>query len=75
MTCPKATHAELARTVDNLAQWLSVVEAGLTHMLDKTSDDTIEEEQEDYILYEGMNGSGIDDRIAASPYPALVAVD
>jgi len=30
------THAELARTVDELVQWLGVVEAGLTAVLDKT---------------------------------------
>jgi hypothetical protein len=43
---PDAMHAELARTVDELAQWLSVVEVGLTQMLDGACEDTIEEEQE-----------------------------
>ena len=40
------THTQLARTVDDLAQWLSVVEIGLTQMLEKASENTIEEEQE-----------------------------
>lgn len=40
------THAELARTVDDLARWLSVVELGLTGMLDAGGTDTIEEEEE-----------------------------
>ncbi|KDQ57543.1 hypothetical protein JAAARDRAFT_95250, partial [Jaapia argillacea MUCL 33604] len=44
MVSHEATHAELARTVDELAQWLSVVETGLGHMLDKASEDIIEEE-------------------------------
>lgn len=38
-------HAELARTVDDLAQWLGVVEAGLGQLLDG-GEDTIEEEAE-----------------------------
>ncbi|KAI0368280.1 Pkinase-domain-containing protein [Pilatotrama ljubarskyi] len=48
----EATHAELARTVDELQQWMSVVEAGLTHMLERPEQDTIEEEQEDVIVYD-----------------------
>jgi hypothetical protein len=42
-----STHAELARTVEDLQQWLSVVEIGLVGMLDKVYADTIEEEQEE----------------------------
>lgn len=38
-------HAELARTVDDLAQWLGVVEADLGALLD-IGEDTIEEETE-----------------------------
>ena len=55
-----ATHAELARTVDELQQWMSVVEAGLTHMLDRTTQDTIEEEAEaeDVIVLE-RNGRAV----------------
>lgn len=41
-----AMHAELARTVDDLAQWLGVVEVGLTQMLETAGEPTIEEEQE-----------------------------
>ncbi|KAI0633588.1 hypothetical protein C8Q77DRAFT_1157780 [Trametes polyzona] len=46
----EATHSELARTVDELQQWMSVVEAGLTQMLERPSQDTIEEEQEDAVV-------------------------
>lgn len=38
-------HAELARTVDDLAHWLGVVEVGLGTLLDG-GEDTIEEEAE-----------------------------
>jgi hypothetical protein len=41
-----STHAELARTVEDLQQWLSVVEVGLVGMLDKVYADTIEEQEE-----------------------------
>lgn len=40
------THAELARTIDDLSKWLTIVEVGLGSMLDKTSTNTIAEEQE-----------------------------
>ncbi|CAL1706996.1 unnamed protein product [Somion occarium] len=40
------THAYLASTVNDLAQWLSMVELGLTQILDETSQDAIVEEQE-----------------------------
>jgi len=49
MTSKERTHAELAHTVDDLTQWLSVVEMGLMGMLERVNDDTIEEEQEDSI--------------------------
>ncbi|CDO69195.1 hypothetical protein BN946_scf185042.g97 [Trametes cinnabarina] len=54
----EATHAELARTVDELQQWMSVVEAGLTQMLDRPNQDTIEEEQEDVVVYDRSVRSG-----------------
>ncbi|OCH88887.1 Pkinase-domain-containing protein [Obba rivulosa] len=41
-----ATHGELARTVDELSQWLSIVENGLTQLLDADNRDTIAEERE-----------------------------
>ncbi|KAG6844346.1 hypothetical protein H0H87_007622 [Tephrocybe sp. NHM501043] len=40
------TYSELARTIDDLTQWLTVVEVGLSGMLEKIHTDTIEEEQE-----------------------------
>lgn len=46
MDSHEATHSELARTVEDLAQWLSVVEIGLSSILDKAAEHTIEEEQE-----------------------------
>jgi protein-serine/threonine kinase len=49
MLSHEGTHAELARTVADLTQWLSVVEVGLSGMLDTAADeDTIAEEQEDH---------------------------
>lgn len=42
----EGTHAQLAKTVEDLAQWLSVVEVGLTQMLENVGELTIEEEQE-----------------------------
>ncbi|KAJ7132870.1 Pkinase-domain-containing protein [Mycena crocata] len=42
----ESTHTELARTIDDLSQWLSIVENGLGNMLDMTYASTIEEEQE-----------------------------
>ncbi|KAG6907910.1 hypothetical protein DXG01_006965 [Tephrocybe rancida] len=40
------TYSELAQTIEDLTQWLTVVEVGLGGMLDKVHADTIEEEQE-----------------------------
>lgn len=72
----EATHTQLARTVEDLAQWLSVVEFGLTQMLDKASEDTIEEEQEQEDSPRGAYvyphpGAGL----SATPPSALVAED
>ena len=48
MRSHERTHAELTRTVEDLSQWLSVVEVGLSGMLDTTSEDlTITEKHED----------------------------
>ncbi|KAF7973865.1 hypothetical protein HWV62_14076 [Athelia sp. TMB] len=41
------THSELAKTVEDLSQWLSLVEVGLSAMLDFPAEDTIAEEQEE----------------------------
>lgn len=46
METHESTHLELARTVEDLAQWLSVVEVGLSQILDHAIENTIEEEQE-----------------------------
>jgi len=46
------THTELARTVDDLAQWLSFVEVGLIGMLDNGADAAIDEEHEEPVLVE-----------------------
>lgn len=42
----ESTHAELARTIEDLTQWLSLVEVGLSGMLETTHNNTIEEEKE-----------------------------
>jgi len=47
MLSHEGTHAELARTVADLTKWLSVVEVGLSGMLDTAGENTIAEEQED----------------------------
>jgi hypothetical protein len=52
MVSHDATHAELAKTVDDLTQWLSVVEIGLIGMLDRANEDTIEEEIENVVVGE-----------------------
>ena len=78
----ETTHAELARTVDELQQWMSVVEAGLTLMLDRTTQDTIEEETEDGSVYDHYLQDELgplpppDGRTAAStPHPMAVALE
>ncbi|KAN0102460.1 hypothetical protein V8E52_011920 [Russula decolorans] len=47
MTSHEETHAELERIVDDLVQWLSIAESGMTRLLEKPSEDRIEEETED----------------------------
>ena len=44
---PEYAHIQLMKTVDDLSQLLSVVEAGLAGMLDGLGTDIIKEEQED----------------------------
>lgn len=41
------THAELEHIVDDLVQWLSIAELGMTGLLERASEDRIEEETED----------------------------
>jgi hypothetical protein len=47
MSSHEETHAELERIVDDLVQWLSIAESGMTRLLEKPSEDRIEEETED----------------------------
>jgi hypothetical protein len=47
MSSHEETHAELEHIVDDLVQWLSIVESGMTRLLEKPSEDRIEEEAED----------------------------
>jgi hypothetical protein len=56
------THVELARIVEDLAQWLAVVENGLSDLLATPAVDTIEEEQEELGGYPDEFPSGLGDR-------------
>jgi hypothetical protein len=47
MSSHEETHAELEHIVDDLVQWLSVAELGMTRLLERPSEDRIEEETED----------------------------
>ena len=78
------THAELARTVDDLQKWMSIVEVGLVQMLERTAQDqlTIEEETEDGSVYDHYLQDELgplpppDGRTAAStPHPMAVALE
>ena len=42
-----ATNSYLARTVDDLTRWFSVIEVGFTNMLEQSGGDAIAEEQEE----------------------------
>ncbi|KAJ4488418.1 hypothetical protein J3R30DRAFT_932575 [Lentinula aciculospora] len=55
----ESTQIELARTIDDLSKCLTVVETGLTSMLDTVYADTIEEEQEEMV--DGVNTDTVDD--------------
>jgi len=54
-------HAELAHIVEDLAQWLMVVESGLSDLLAMPAVDTIEEEQEELGGYNDDFSSGLED--------------
>lgn len=77
----EGTHSELARTVEDLAQWLSVVEIGLSSILDKAAEHTIEEEQEQEEVPIRTNGTlnrtphaaSVNGSISGSPPSALAA--
>ena len=70
------THAELARTVDELQQWMSVVEVGLAQMLDRTTQDTIEEETEDVVVFEpnGLHDDSFSTADARTATPSSFAL-
>jgi hypothetical protein len=55
------THTELAHIVEDLAQWLAVVENGLSDLLATPAVDTIEEEQEELGGYYDEFSSGLED--------------
>ena len=56
------THAELAHIVEDLAQWLAVVENGLSDLLASPAVDTIEEEQEELGGYHDESLDGLEGR-------------
>jgi hypothetical protein len=56
------THAELAHIVEDLVQWLTVVETGLSDLLATPAVDTIEEEQEELGGYHDEFTSGLEGR-------------
>lgn len=43
----EATNSYLARTVDDLTRWFSVIEVGFANMLEQSGGDVIAEEQEE----------------------------
>jgi hypothetical protein len=47
MASHEETHAELEHIVDDLVQWLSIAELGMARLLERPSEDRIEEETED----------------------------
>lgn len=59
------THTELAHMVEDLAQWLAVVENGLSDLLATPAVDTIEEEQEDLGGYHDEFSSGLENQYEA----------
>lgn len=72
----ESTQAELARTIDDLSQWLSVVEIGLSSMLDMTYANTIEEEQEEGIPTDDeFDEIPTDESMEAEPVPMPLAAN
>ena len=56
------THVELAHIVEDLSQWLAVVENGFSDLLATPAVDTIEEEQEELVGHADGFPSGLEDR-------------
>jgi hypothetical protein len=59
MSSHEETHAGLERIVDDLVQWLSIAELGMTRLLERPSEDRIEEETED--IENGADMVGLQD--------------
>ena len=61
MSSHEETHAELEHIVDDLVQWLSITELGMTRLLERASEDRIEEETEDTENSADMKLQDVDD--------------
>jgi hypothetical protein len=61
MSSHEETHAELEHIVDDLVQWLSIAELGMTGLLERASEDRIEEEMEDTENSADMKLQDVDD--------------
>lgn len=51
-------HTEMAKTIESLAGWLSILEGGLSSIIDLPRNDVIEEEQEPIPIAEVSSRSG-----------------
>lgn len=51
-------HAEMTKTIEQLAGWLGVLEGGLNSIIDQAHSDVIEEEQEPTSAVEGSPEGG-----------------
>jgi len=73
----ESTQAELARTIDDLSRWLSVVETGLSSILDTTYADanTIEEEQEGIPTDDEFDDIPTDESMVAEAVPMPLAAN
>ncbi|KAL1744670.1 STE/STE20/YSK protein kinase [Schizophyllum fasciatum] len=63
-----STHSELARTIEELGQWLSVVETGLGSVLDSAFEDIIEEEGGDWEAEDSSSGPDMSSDDAGSSH-------
>jgi len=48
-------HNEMTQTIEQLANWLTILKGGLTSILNSLPDDVIEEEQEPFSAFESGN--------------------
>jgi len=49
-------HNEMTQTIEQLANWLTILKGGLTSILNNLPDDVIEEEQEPFSVFESSLG-------------------